>query len=140
MLLTVLFPFRRTYRDLDLRRFWWHRLAIALFGLALLVLTLPLMSSRISYIVHQRDAAIDRAAGEFMDQTLYLDDTSSSHAKTYEWSQRYSQICDAIREQYDIQLSQAYGASVGFCLSLSYILQLLYRLAIYVVFGSRIHA
>ena len=137
MLLTILFPFRATYRSLDLQSRWWHRLAISVFGLFLLFLTLTFAGNRISDDLQERDRELNRATTSFMNQVATLDDSPTSSARTYELSKRYEEISHVLRRECDIRLSEDYGAAFGFCLSLSYVLQLIYRLAIYVVFGSK---
>jgi len=140
MLLTILFPFRTTYRKLELQNRWWHRLAVALFGLLMIILTLSFSSNRVSDDLQERDAQLNRASSNFMSQVDTLDDSVASRTKTYELSKRYEQVSAELRHEYDIRLAEDYGAICGFCLSLSYILQCMYRLAIYVAFGSRTNA
>jgi quinol-cytochrome oxidoreductase complex cytochrome b subunit len=140
MLLSLLFPFRKTYTVLRLHDRWWHRLAVSIFVLTVLGLSLAFGGARVSDDIDAKDHKLNAVTTTFVNEEAALDNSANSRAMTYQLSIRYEQTTHQLRREFDENLAEDYGWTFGFCLSLSYILQLIYRLAVYVVFGNKAHA
>jgi hypothetical protein len=108
----VLFPFIRTFRQLDLRRHWWHRLCLVLFFLAVIVSPLWIWIS------------LNRAEMEGFSHCLSI---GYGHA-----DRNSAQLCG---ELFPVHIRLNLLAGVVLTLFGFYLLQVAYRILIYVIFG-----
>jgi hypothetical protein len=129
----ILFPFRWKYRELGLSKWWWHRLAIVLFAIALsavFLMSVWIVADGYS----EKDSRLDNASSEYFDanQTDQNVTPTGSQALNH-----YEEQIKKINHDANVTLCWEIGFALGFLVCLSYMLQSLYRVILYVVYGSK---
>ncbi len=133
-LFNILFPFRSKYRELDLRRWWWHRLAIVLFVVALSAGFL--MSAWIVVDDYsEKDSRLNSASSKYFDATQQTDQNVTPTAS--QALNQYEEQNKKINHDANVSLYWEVVFAFGFLACLSYILQSSYRAIIYVAYGSK---
>jgi hypothetical protein len=131
----ILFPFRSKYSELGLKRRWWHRFAIVLFGVAMTVALLTGVWLAISDY-GEKNVRIDSALNDSIEAKGQLD-ANASPAENQAIDQRYEEQRKQIDHDANVSLFVEIGFTVVLLAALSYLLQLLYRVLIYVVYGNK---
>jgi len=138
MLMTILFPFRGAYRKLALSKYWWYRLSIALYCLVLLFLIAPSSLSRLSSDMSDHENRIKDIDNAYMRLEF------SSSGNSPDWTdrnrqldQRYKVLLDQANAGYSKRLWGDVGFVCGAIFMVSYLLQIAYRILIYVIYGDR---
>ena len=132
MFLKLVFPFGSTFRRLHLHKYWWHRLAIVSFWATLLLIggSVWFGLNRLELGQQEEYRAMVQSDADYRQSVAVTTDEK-----------------DKIRKELEQQLSQGYqqypvypwanlGIGIVMALIVSYLLQLGYRLLLYIVFGS----
>ena len=130
ILLKIFFPFSG-YKKL--RSFWWHRLLIAAFFLSMIALLLFVLSSLSSdswpHCLSQEQVSGIKALG-------LNDEQIEAQIKKRGWQMRESWPCE------NFLIAKLFYISSGvlfFVLIASYLIQLIYRLFLWIVFWDRLN-
>ena len=118
----ILFPFRSKYRELGLSKWWWHRLAIVLFAVALSA-TLLMGVWIVADDYGQKDVQLNRASSEYFDTTTQTDQNVTPTAS--QAFNKYEEQYKRITHDAAVTLWSEIGYTLVFLAGLSYILQLL---------------
>ena len=84
----------------------------------------------------EKDGRLSSATGDFLDGEMKLGQHASP-AEHQALNQHYEDASKHIRQEADEELWWNNGFTIGFLISLNYILQSLYRAIIYVAYGNR---
>lgn len=163
MLFRVVFPFTSTYSKLNLRAKWWHRLSVVLFCMItastfVMSAGIPLMDAVGARSVAISDAydrlafeaersgkySIDPKTGEAIENapplTSPVDLSAGLVPKALpDSTARPDRPADPVKlakDAHPIHIFEIIGLAVLITVSLSYALQVLYRVAIFVTFGE----
>jgi hypothetical protein len=144
----TLFPFRSKYLELGLSRWWWHRLAIVLFAVALTAeLLMGIWVTVEEY--GEKNTQLGSVTSDYLDAKTKQIDQNASPEGNHEGlppgvvitplnadSQHYEELIKNIKHDEDVSLWWDIGGTLVLLGVLSYVLQLLYRTVIYVVYGN----
>jgi hypothetical protein len=131
----ILFPFRSKYRELGLSRWWWHRLAIVLFAVALTAeLLMGIWVTVEEY--SEKNTQLSSVTSDYVDAKAKQIDQNASPDGNQAINQHYEELIKSIKHDADVSLWWDIGGTLGILGVLSYVLQLLYRTVIYVAYGN----
>ncbi|MGD0798330.1 MAG: hypothetical protein ABR910_11460 [Acidobacteriaceae bacterium] len=136
MELSVLFPFRTKFRQLGLSSRWWHRLAIAMFAVALLAVLLIRISETIDDY-DEKDGELSSEALEFAHQEMKPDHRASP-AQREALNNYFEEISANVDHQADQRLYWDVLFTFGLLTSLSYVLQSVYGAIIWAAYRNKL--
>ena len=114
----LLFPFIGTIRRLQLRQYWWHRLLLLAFFASLLASLLTVW------------IGLNKQEMHGLQDCISLEVSQRAKGRTY------ISVYEECARLYPVHSRGNLGIAVGLTVVLSYLLQVLYRLFIFVVFGK----